>query len=339
MPPCPHSQWFELLGRSSEWSLVDPDRLRSIESFLPDPKRQKPILLFFIGKSQKAQTLRKIFPENNLSRRKSHGIANLFLDFASDQHDHPVFIADCTLNATAANSFGPWYGCHENRRLEINCGESPMGNSLETMIANAHANLIVPMAHIVCLFSTDFGGNLFCRDYVRRWINQRQLASSTWRVPAPELIFVTEDPSTIHTLVQLECEPEFGSMFDSMTIITVDSTVPLSLSAPRLQRILQGMVEEVQKSRHASNVFFSAHQMRRIVHYGAHTFTSNPTLAIDLLSSSNHPAGALRSSAVASHLTSFMKQSDRHSFSPSMVSGLIASALLQQGYPHFLHCI
>ena len=37
-----------------------------------------------------------------------------------------------------------------------------MGNSLETMIANVHANLIVLIAHIVCLFSTDFGGNLAC---------------------------------------------------------------------------------------------------------------------------------------------------------------------------------
>lgn len=339
MPPCPHSQWFELLGRCSEWSLVDPDRLRSIESLLPDPKRQKPILLFFIGKSRKTQTLRKIFPENNLSRRKSHGIANLFLDFASDQHDHPVFIADCTLNATSANTFGPWYGCHENRRLEINYGESPMGNSLETMIANVHANLIVPIAHIVCLFSTDFGGNLACRDHVRRWISQRQLSSSTWRVPAPELIVVTEDPSTIDTLVQLECEPEFSSMFDSMTIVTVDSASSLNLSAAKLQRIFHGMAEDVQTSRHGTNVFFSAHQMRRIVHYGAHAFTSNPQLGIDVLSSSNHPAAALNSSAMATHLTSFLKHSDRHSFSPSMVSGLIASALLKQGYPHFLHCM
>ena len=338
MPPCPHFQWFELLGKDSEWSLVDPDRLRSIESLLPDPTRQNPILIFFVGKSRKAQTLKTMFTENNLSRRRSHRIANLFLDFASDQHDHPVLIADCTLNATSAHSFGPWHGCHENRRLDIDFGESPMGKGLDTVIANVHANLIVPLSHIVCLFSTDFGGNRACRDYVRRWIYQRPFPSNTWRVPAPELIVVTEDPSTIDTLVQLECEPEFSSVFDSLTIVTVDSAIPLNLTAPKLQRVLRGVAEEVQKSRQERNVFLSAHQMRRIVHYGAHAFTLNPKLGIDVLSSSNHPAAALNPSAMASHLASFLTHAERHNFPPSMVSGLIASALLKQGYPHFLHC-
>ena len=128
-------------------------------------------------------------------------------------------------------------------------------------------------------------------------------------------------------------------MFDSMTIVTVDSASPLNLSAVKLQRIFYGMAEEVQISRYGTNVFFLAYQMRRIVYYGAHVFTSNPQLGIDVLLSSNHPAVALNLSAMATYLTSFLKHSDRYSFSPSMVSGLIASVLLKQGYPYFLYCM
>lgn len=339
MPPCPHSQWLELFGKDPEWVLVDPDRLRSIENLLPDPDRQRPILMFFAGKSRKALVMKKIFTQNNLSRRKSHGIANLFLDFGSDKNDYPWLIADCTLNATAANSFGPWNGCHENRRLEIDSGDSDANKDLDTVIANVHANLIIPLAHVVCLFAADFGGNGPCRDHVRRWVSARRPASSTWRVPAPGLIIVTEDPSTIDGLVQLQCEAEASNVFESLTIVTVDNLLPPTLTAQKMQRVLRGAANEVQRHRLDSHLLFSASQLKRIVHHGFQAFTENPNCGLDVLSSSDHPAAALSASALALHLTSFLRQAERLNFALSTVANLIASALLKQGYPQFLHCI
>ena len=339
MSPCPHSQWFEVIGRDTEWMLVDPKRLRSIENLLPDPAGQKPMLIFFIGKSRKALTMKKIFTQNNLSRSKSHGIANLFLDFGTDKNDHPWLIADCTLNATAANQFSPWNGCHENRRLEIDPGESDAKKELDAVVANLHANLIIPLTHVVVLFAADFGGNGPCRDHVRRWMSARHLASSRWRVPAPALIVVSEDPSTMDVLVQLECEAEVSNMFESLTIVTVDHLLPPTLTAQKLQGVLRAATNEVQKHRLENHLLFSASQLKRVVHHGVQAFTENPDCGLDVLSSSDHPAAALLAPTLTLHLTSFLRHAERLNFAPSTVSSLIASALLKQGYPHFLHCI
>lgn len=207
------------------------------------------------------------------------------------------------------------------------------------MVATVHANLIILLTHVVCLFAADFGGNGPCRDHVRRWVSARRPTSSTWRVPAPGLIVVSEDPSTIDVLVQLECEAEVGNMFESLTIVTVDNLLSPTLTAPKLQRVLRAAASEVQRHRLDRHLLFTTSHLKRIVYHGVQAFTENPDWGLDILLSSDHPAAALSASTQALYLASFLQYAERLNFALSTVSSLIASVLLKQGYPDFLHCI
>lgn len=336
MSSCKHFQWLDIIGRNHDWTLLDPDRLKSIEDLLPDPTRQTPVLIIFLGKSRKASAIQAVFPQNNLSRRHSPGIANLFIDRSSEDNDSPWLIADCTLNAYVVTPSRAHSTCHNSRPLLINYGEAGNVISRAMVVAHLQANLFAPLAHLVCLFAEDFGGNKACRDYLGRWVYIRNQFSSQRLMPGPQLVVVLEDPSTIDIFVQLECETEFSNVFETLTVVTVDRGAPPNLTAQKLQRILRETAKVSQQIRSESHLLLTACHMRRTFHYGVRRYAASPGRGLDILSSSNHPATNLPT-AVDTHLKAFVRQSQNLGFARATVIELLASALLKQGYPEFMH--
>lgn len=336
MSSCKHLQWLEITGRKHDWTLLDPDRLKSIEDLLPDPTRQTPVLTIFLGKSRKDSAIQAVFPQNNIDRRHSHGIANLFVDGSSKDNDSPWLIADCTLNARVVTPSGAHSTCHDSRRLLINYGESATAVSRATVVVHLQTNLLTPLAHVVCLFAEDFGGNKACRDYIEQLVSSQHQTSSQRLVTGPQLVVVSEDPSTIDVFVQLECETEFSVVFETLNVVTVDACAPPNLTAQKLRRILRETAKASQIIRSESHMLLTAYHMRRIFHHGVRLFAASPGRGLDILSSADHPAASL-STAFSTHLKAFVRKSQSLGFERTMVVELLASALLDQGYPEFWH--
>lgn len=336
MSSCKHLHWLELIGRKHDWTLLDPNRLKSIESLLPDPVRQTPILIILLGKSRKTSVMQTVFPQNNLSRMDGHGIASLFVDQATENTDSPWLVADYTLNASPGNHAGAHSPCHDSQRLFINFGAAENGIDRATVVAHLHINLLTPLAHVVCLFAEDFGGNKACSDYIRRWLSVRKKTASQQLMATPDLVVVTEDPSTVDVFIQLECETSFNNVFETLTVVTVDVYAPPYLTGEKLQRTLQETAKASEQVRSEGHMLLTACHMGRIFHHGVRMFAASPSRALDIFSSSDHPAASLPT-LFSTHLKAFVRQSQSLGLEQKMVIRLLASALLNQGYPESMH--
>ena len=133
MALCPHTPWLDLYGLrdSREWSITYGQRLHIVLRDVSFPTTKFPTVFFFVGKKRKVSALQDIFPNNNITRRKAHGIASLHLDTTTAGSRYPLLFADCNLDAEFVNQIGKWDGCHESVQYRVNVGDKMLSTSKE----------------------------------------------------------------------------------------------------------------------------------------------------------------------------------------------------------------
>lgn len=330
MAECANFEWFDLAGTEDRWTLTDLGRLQCITTSLPDPERQYPSLLFFVGKNLKSMMLQDLHASNRVTRRGAHGIANLLVDPDTRALSHPLLVADCTPEAPCASPRDPWYRCHETHRHPV-CGDRV---SQATMISRIHANLLFPFTHVVCVFADDLGGNRACAWYIQRWMTQRGSAPGSSVEVHPHLLVTTTCPDNLDVLVQVECQAEFHTVFESFQVLTVsDDAASCGEVFHRALRRLVGDSRRLWRRRHA---LLNSVNLARMFTRAAEIFSEDTTQPTDFLASSRHPACSLSVADVAVHLQ-HLRSSSAHVFPESVVVELMASALLVQGYPSDFH--
>ena len=336
MLPCPHVQWLDLDGIFPAWSLVDPNKLKRIVDFFEHPEAQYPSVVFFIGKRSKTDALKGLYANNNTTRWKSHGIANLHVDLDTIRSTYPTIFADCTVNAACTGHLGTWDTCHASRHYVV--GEDDESNSmrLKDIVSHIHVNLLFPFTHVVCLFASDFGGNKACASYVENWLRIEGSTPDTKIHGVPCLVIATTDPGDIGSLVQLECHTKFNLVFGSLTIVKVE--VSARAADPGnlfLQAELRRIMDEARNDRLQGDLLLSAKHLAQTFPRAIRAFANCPHKAINIFSCSDHPAAHVPS--VADHLKAFLSAGIRLGAPTRAVSEFIASAFLVQGYPSYAH--
>lgn len=331
MPSCAHVQWVGLDGFAPEWSLLEFDRLEAIINDLSDPQYQFPSLLYFIGKKSKSIALKGLYPENNPSRRKPHGIANLHLDLNSAQSQRPIIFADCTIK-TGHGSPECRNFCHEQKRHFIHRTDANV-NTL-SMISYIQLNLLFPFTQVVCVFADDFGGNEGCTHYLENWL-RLDCGDSAPR-DFPRLVVVTSDAKDVDALVQLECHSRFHTVFDSLAVLTCGvSTYASDPNTQFFQAQLKGILDEVFDDRRTRHSLLNARHTATAFSHALQRFVRHPQNAISLFSCLSTQKISL---TLADNLNDFFEVAVGLGPSPQMVSEFIASALLVQAYRPQSHC-
>ena len=332
MPPCPHVQWLELDGIAPDWSVVDPNRLGLLVKDLPQPEKQLPSLVFFLGKRAKTSSLKSLFARNNVTRRNSHGLGNLYVDHRSIDSEQPLLFVDCSINANCANSLGPWNGCHDNHRYGI-CYDSSDGVSrLKEVVSHVHLNLLFPFALVVCLFADDLGGNSECAEYVTDWLRMKERATQSSMSASPHLVIVTADPTDIDALIQAQCHSRFDSCFESLTVLSVTSQGQIKLDAE-----LKRVTDAARKERQDRHLLFCASDMARMFALAVRAFARCPQSSTDFPSCLAHPASLIPAANLQRHLNAFVKAATSLHWSLELITEFMASALLAQAYPVHTH--
>jgi hypothetical protein len=101
-------------------------------------------------------TLQNIFPNNNITRRKAHGIAALHLDTTTAGSRYPLLFADYNPDTESINQIGRWDGCHKNVRYKIGVKDGTAA-TLKKFVNKIHAYLLLDFINIVYLFADDLG--------------------------------------------------------------------------------------------------------------------------------------------------------------------------------------
>lgn len=330
MAECTNLEWFDLAGSEDHWTLTDLGRLQCITNSLPNPEQQCPSLLVFVGKQLKSTLLQDVYAGNHVTRRKTHGIANLLIDLDTRTLSSPILFADCTPEAPCTNPRDPWYACHETHRHTI-CGERM---SQTALVSRTHVNLLFPFTHVVCVFADDLGGNRACAAYIEHWMNQHRGATGGAVQACPHLLVTTTCLEDLDLLVQVECQASFDSVFESYQVLTVGHDP--AAGSDSFERTLKRLISDSRRLRRQHHVLLNGVDLARMFARATEVFSENTRHPADLLACSRHPARLLSVADVAHHLL-HLRSLTVNLVPESVLTELTASAFLVQGYPPGFH--
>jgi hypothetical protein len=334
MALCPHTQWLDLSGlpNSRECSITYGQRLHSVIGGLSSPDAQFPTVFFFLGKRRKVLALQNIFPNNNITRRKAHGIAGLHLDTATSGSRYPRLFADCNPDAEFWNQIGQWNSCHENIRYGLTpADEVAAAMTSKELVDNIHSRLLLNFVDVVCLFADDLGGAEAVVDRLMRWA-QRRRDSHCLPSHKPGVVVVVSGSQARHTLSVMEGTSSFRETFASLTI--VDTTAPTSLP---VKRILTHEANKVRECRSASRVLYTATHMKVFFVEALKDFAATPQGGFDFIAATRR--GRRGPHKLTPHIQQFLSLATREGIDEPFLSSFVASALLMDGYPPGMHCM
>lgn len=339
MARCSHVQWLDLDRTRSHWTLAEPRRLQALLNELARPDHQRPSVVLFVGRRVKATATKHLYKRNNVARRKTHGVANMLLDYRTDTAAEPILFADCTWGAPCGDPLGPWTACHESRRYPI-AGETTLQDDI---IALTHLHLIFPFTHLICMFADDLGGNEPCTMQLKKWlrIHSKHASpcpqSNVLRSTRPHLLIIASQTSSIDELARLDQEQGFGETFDLLRVVSLDNSVGNG-QWDRFQCVYDQMVADSRQTRKEAHLLFSASALANAFSTACELFSQDPTRPVDFLESSRHPIRTLAVHDVHRHLLQFLSLTlATTKVDIGVVIEQIAAAWLVQGFPQAVH--
>ena len=112
MTLCTHQYWLRIYQDETDVGVQYTNRLHHIPASLPHPTKQRPSLLFFLGKQFKTRALRTLYPGNTISNCRNYGTANICLHSATQTDDHPILVAETSPDVVQVKLRGKTT-CHE----------------------------------------------------------------------------------------------------------------------------------------------------------------------------------------------------------------------------------
>ncbi|KAG0645016.1 Intracellular membrane-associated calcium-independent phospholipase A2 gamma [Hyphodiscus hymeniophilus] len=339
---CAHQSWLRLHQDESSFVLQYGNRLEHITRSLPRPARQFPSLVSFIGKRSKARALRALFPGSDVSRRRNYGIANICLESATLDDEHPVLIADSSVGHAQAGLRGK-HSCHESISYPVTwSGNENSPPSQQDVAEHIHARLLSLFVDVLCIFAQDCGGLDTVADKLATW-SAIGSASTLPRSVRPRLLIVTSisgpefSSEALRFRLRVLSDSTFSASFTSLNVINI-----LGPTHPPSRELFSGLGiilrDEFSKSR-AERI--NTHTLFSMVHVTAffdmalRNFATSPQHTFDFIGSTREsnpvPASFLQ------HLTSFMGLCSEHKLPANILWDFIASAIILDSFPPDMH--
>jgi hypothetical protein len=325
---CPHVQWVDLDGLDRDWAIIYAHRFRTVVDELPDPKGQFPSIVFFVGKQEKRSALQSIFTNNNVNRRRGHGIGSLQCDVTTLGSRNPILIADCHPTAKCTNLIGSWNGCHASLRLPLH-----RSVSLSALIPRIQADLLFRFVDVVCIFTVDLGGCHAAIEMIQHWTDVQNDHGAGVK---PRLVVVVATDSEGLEMACVEQHPGFALVFSGLTVVTTDCTSGLSDGLYlELKARLWSQVKEVRHQRQEDRILFSAAHLHHLFRMALSLFVRSPSTAFDWLLAARSAARSPRPNGDC--LREFLSLTREAPFSSTNLPAFVASALLMNCYPAEMH--
>ncbi|MCJ1313689.1 hypothetical protein MMC25_007368 [Agyrium rufum] len=220
---------------------------------LKEPDRQKPSVLFTIGRRAKQQALRAIFPKNNLAKGTNHGVASLRADNDTLSSKHPLLFADSDPSSIQLPP-NSTLSCHEPRKTTLDWS-IPFGRNLINIF---YARLFYLFADVICIFAQDLNGLEGVQARLLEWA-AIGVASDLSRAVRPRVIVITQGADPSPSLIESSTATiALKAAFSSLTIIRFadEQITPTSRYRP-LKDTIKVRLIEARSEKERLRCFFS----------------------------------------------------------------------------------
>lgn len=325
---CSHVQWLELEGVDNGWALINPCRIDRILGELDMSAGTPLTTVLFMGRQQKSKIVKAMFPSNNFSRRRGHGLANLFLDYTSTSQE--LLIADCTLGAAAANQFGHWTACHESYRYRVHTDHGILQRPLRTMVLS---NLLRPFCATVCVFLDDFGGSSSCYDFLLSLLDSQVECAYN---ALSTLIIIGDVHRSDLGLAKLLKHHRFSKTFDSVQLVPLEEdSEPRPI--PLIVRQLKDSITNARSRLAREALLFDAVEISKLFQKAHEAFCTSPGVASDLLALYGHPLSVFNHKLFCDAVHDLLQIEEFSSLSSETLLNLIVLSMLYESYPVDCH--
>lgn len=337
---CAHQSWLRVHQDGSSFFLQYGNRLNNITHSLPHPERQYPSLIFFVGKQSKARAVRALFPGNSISRCRNYGIANICLDPATLNDEHPVLLADSTPDHPQKNLRGK-VACHEITNYPVSWSDSENSLASQDLVDHIHARILSLFTDVLCIFAQDCGGLDAVAERLATWTAIGSASSLPGSV-RPRLLIVTSisgsgfNSEALRFRLRVLADPKFSASFSSLHVVNVLG----SIRSPREQfsglgMILRDETSTARAERVNTHTLFSMVHVTAFFDMALRNFATSPQHAFDFIGSTreSNPIPA----NFQQHLTSFMGLSSEHQLPQNIIWDFIASAIILDSFPRDMH--
>ena len=281
------------------------------------------------------RALQSIFPNNNITRRKTHGIATLHLDTTTLKATFPLLFADCTPDAECTNQIGMWDGCHETRRFRIQ-HEDHVRAPLRTLIDQIQSRILFRFVDVICLFADDLGGYGKVAETVGRWIANG--GDPQFRPPhKPCIIVIGSRGGDFPGAKALRRSTAFRAIFHSLAVWEDVAYADFSSLATQrlLKEALVGKADEMREVRTCLRRLYRASHVRNFFRESIKAFsvTQDANISFEEIARLDHGGNG----ELSTHLYNFIQQSACEGFAEVTIACFVASALLMDCFPPQMH--
>ena len=249
---CKNVAWIQLCGAPKSVSLIDPTRFESIVRGLPDPERQTPSIVIFLGRKVKNDALRQLFPYNNVRRTTRQGVARIRLDHASSLHHSPLLFADADLTFEVMPTRKATT-CHPEFVEPVRWQPEDMREIFD----HAFTRVILASSNLLLLFANDFRDLSDLAGAVTRWINLGMLSDAP-RTTRPRLLLVVKGTTCSREDIRaLYCQVQSTSKKKMTELFSQVSTVYLEADGLSAAAVFRPLKEEIlrQLDGHRADLF------------------------------------------------------------------------------------
>ncbi|KAI9768255.1 MAG: hypothetical protein M1840_005085 [Geoglossum simile] len=332
MASCPHIEWLQLCQDQEEWSMAYGARLQNIVEDMPHARAQYPSLLFFVGRKVKAKALRALFPENNHTRRRGHGLANLHIDSITSDTERPILFADADLEGVFVERGRAFGHCHETTRYRIDWANEldPRPNQKDLM-NKIYAQLFFPFIDVLCLFAEDFGGLDEVTAQLTMWA---KIGPASSMIRSRVIIVTTQMANCAYLIEDLS---NLSKFFASVKVVNLREIAKVSSTARYLP--LKGALlceaDTARQTRIGDRTMFSATHLRKFFERALRQIAKAPDDPFDFIWASRE--GNEVDSEFPFHLRTFLRLCLKYEVPLDSVVSFIASAILMDNFPPGMH--
>ena len=341
MSSCVHASFLQVVSDDSSLSLCNTRRLDRLCKALPDPARQSPSFLFFLGSGAKDQALSHIFKLDRLKRGARDGGNSLRVDPATVLSENPLLVAESDIQLPLLKRC-QYLNCHESRTHKVvQAAEADYGFAV-----SLHARLFFLFADVICIFTADFGGVSGTVDFLRACLKLSS-SSTAPRQIRPRVVLVgspQEDSATLSVLQVEELryrlldegEPDLHELFSQISIFEP----PGDHVSPRvryrsLHECITKHAQQLRQVRSNSSYLFNALHLAKFFDQAVYHASKDISLPFSFILESRRQNPL--DSAFHTHLSRFLTLSAELKVPHDAVASFIASAITLDAYPPGMH--
>ena len=339
MSDCTHVQLLRITQAEGGFSIHYGSRLRNIADGLPRPSSQCPSALALMGRRDKRNIIRKIYPESRISNHRQHGIANVVLDPNTIGHDYPLLIVDCSWSDTERqHSHAAEEKCHGISNYPIQWPARSSSPQWTDLVKFVHVKLLFLFIDVLCIFSEDYDGLPGVAAQLASWASVGS-ASTLPRSTRPRVVVVTRvDEQIFGSLAslyrsELLAISRFSELFSSLEVVNTVGTTRLLLTAVKdtLDQELQG----ARSNRIETYTLFSAIHLATLFESALRKISQSPDNKFHFIQSSRHYTPVAQE--FKHHLRAFMGLCVEHRVPRTAALSYVASTILLDSFPPDVH--